>query len=332
MYKNAKIYRLLFCIIPLFLGRHLLLQAQVDTTVTILLRGEKIDKSVKIFLNDVQLNQVNWLGSDMVKVDIPFYLVKQLIGTGDSLKRYIYASIKARNPASSKPPSLTNLIFAHIPPDTLSAKLIGKWNKKSVPLLISNDLPPEVQEEVRKAIQAYNNIGFDLVIETDTTSAKPSLALRNNPFRDSLNVIGFLSEAESPTNVNPPGWTIPHPPQLKNQSPQNRIFIEVDIAINREMYERSGLLKIGLIPSNEQGRVSNLTWVIAHEIGHFLGLADIFITLGEKPDGSIIKYTWENSIMPHGTAPARWLETIPDREKKLLKTLYGTKKLLTIFR
>jgi hypothetical protein len=234
--------------------------------------------------------------------------------------------ITVRNPSPSRGDATFPLIVQQDNPRI--GDYDGKWSQKSVKIFINSQTPLEMIREIAIAIKAFNDsISGHFYIDLDTVnlvSERPSLAITKQT--DGKNVIGIATAVELSQTWRrsiltlPDGITRIYPPIKRDvatpdslQRPETYIFEEIDIALNFTAFV-DGRLLAGLIPDNSPAR--NLTWIIAHELGHFLGLAHIDPVMGE-PD----LVNWRNALMISRGNPKDWLG-IPVRETNLLKNWY----------
>ena len=311
--------------------------AQQDTTITIY--GKRFAPGVEVYFNGQKLENIERISSRELRARIPLIksqqstqistLKNQSAITSDDTILIIEDSIVVKNPSPSRGSSDTKRVQIKVLEGRRLGDFLGKWNQQTVKLFINDKTPREVIKELAIAVQAFNEIlSSKLIIELDTINLvpeRPTLVIDYQS--DNKNVFGMVRENEFPDNKNqdgttrqiPDGRIQPYPPILRDattrdglQSAESYHFKEVDIAFNETTYSNM-MFQIGQV-TPETSPVRNLTWVIAHELGHFLGLAHTYL-MGE---------TWETALMKANSPPKNWLG-IPEREQLLLKKWYDVK-------
>jgi predicted Zn-dependent protease len=315
------------CVIGLFASPKL--TAQQDTVITIY--GKKFAPGVEVYFNGQKLQNVERISSREIKARIPLKemesttqsriikVKEQPSVTDDNSGRgdIVYMtedSITVKNPSPSRGTAGAKIF--RLSQFIRRGNFIGKWTQRTIKLYINDQTPREIIKELAAAVQALNEItNSKIMIELDTinlVSERPTLVL--SYIHDGKNVLGMADASEIKGNIAG-GRTQFYPPVKVDfttidslQSPETYHFQEVDIVLNRTMYNAMQL-RTGEIPADAPAMVTNLTWAIAHELGHLLGLTDTY------------SGTWMDSIMRTNLLGKNWLG-IPVRDQNLLKQWY----------
>jgi hypothetical protein len=332
--KHCALTLLVFSVIGFFAAPKL--TAQQDTVITIY--GKKFAPGVEVFINAVKVSSSDVLriNSNEIRVKISTSFISNSIqpiadkvqkSAGSSITSAQYIEwknyVEVKNPLPSRGSAITEIAVVQL----IVGEYLGKWNQKTIKFLINNQVPREIVKEIAIVVRAFNDIGMDLILELDTlnfTTALPGKVpvCGEVEDKDGFNVIGIRDIPSNRLQQQIGGRGIIFPElcdSVSRKNPRRRIITETDLVIDKRSLD-SNLLKVGSITDLLS---KNVTWIIAHEIGHCLGLGHS--QNYESVNGELVPLTWENALMVPFGRPTRWIGSIPERERKLLKGLYGTK-------